>query len=151
MSTITPERQTADPPKLAYDAPVPDILNRAADHAERHTGGTRTLVADAIGAALGHTRPVDVDFYVIPSVIDGVEPTHPAFAAVMAWLAVESIQSVFRWSALQQPGQIADVLRDVAVRAAVTCVSCGAEWPNHTSDCEFIRPVRDELRTAVAV
>lgn len=34
------------------------------------------------------------------------------------------------------------------LRAAVTCVSCGAEWPNHYSTCEFIRPVRDELAVA---
>jgi hypothetical protein len=34
--------------------------------------------------------------------------------------------------------------------AAVTCVSCGAEWPGHYPDCEFIRPVRDELRTGAA-
>lgn len=132
--TITP----APAATLPAAAPPADILNRAADHAEAHTGGSRTLVADAIGAALGHTRPIDVDFYVIPAVIDGAEPPHPAFAAVMAWLAVTSIQSVFRWSSVREPGEIADMLREAAAQATVTCLSCGAPWgQSHRAGCEF--------------
>jgi hypothetical protein len=114
MDTLARDEQITDPPSLPHNAPTPDILDLAADHAQAHTGDTRTLVADSIGAALGHTRPIDVDFYVIPCVIDPDEPPHAAFAAVMAWLAVTSIQSVFVWSALQTPGQVAAVLRDVA-------------------------------------
>lgn len=136
MNAPTIDAQAAE--RLAYDAPVPDILARAAAHAEAHTGDTRTLVADAIGAALGHTRPIDVDFYVTPCVIDGEEEPHPAYRAVMAHLAVASIQSVWRWSALRTPGEIADVLRAAGARTEVTCLSCGAPWGQpHRAGCEF--------------
>ncbi len=41
------------------------------------------------------------------------------------------------------------VLNHNAAESAVTCVTCGAEWPNHYPTCPQIRPVRNEHAAAV--
>lgn len=122
---------------LASDAPVADILLAAAGHAEAHDGpDTRTLVADAIGVALGHLTPAEVDWHIIPAVIYGDdELPHLAFAVVMARLG-GSIQDVFMWSEPRQSAEIAEMLRDCA--SEVTCLSCGAPYGQpHRAGCGF--------------
>jgi hypothetical protein len=122
---------------LSHDAPIADILSSAAAYAAAFdSADTRTLVADAIGAALGHHTPGDVDFHVIPAIVGPHDwPPHAAFAAVMSRLG-SSIQDVFWWSSIHTAGQVAAMLRDAA--AAVTCVSCGAPWGQpHAPNCQF--------------
>jgi hypothetical protein len=103
---------------LTYNSPPADILLAAADIAAAHAGDTRTLVADAIGAALDYCTPGDVDHYVIPAVVDPDQLPHPAFAVVMARLH-GSIQDVFMWSCLHTAGQVAALMRDVAAAGQV--------------------------------
>lgn len=116
---------------LSLDAPIADILDRAADliaQNGRHVGAywefahriawqptMECCAAGAIGVAMGLRSHADVDWFVVPAVIDGGdEPPHPAFAALMRHLGFDAINDVFAWSDEHQPGEIARVMRECA-------------------------------------
>lgn len=122
---------------LAYDAPPADILTRAAEVIEANgrargsyfdrdyrvrgtqawTPDTPCCAAGALGLALGLDNEWDVENAVVPAVGNAMrdhEPPHPAMAALMAHLGVDSVNAVFTWSDEHEAGEIARVMRECA-------------------------------------
>lgn len=70
--------------------------------------------------------------------LDREPVTPPDFAAARA--RADRYRHTPRWWERLTPESVRFVRAvDAYDRAAVTCLSCGAEWPNHYADCEFIR------------
>ena len=135
MSIVTAHEPAAEP--LAHDAPIPDILDAAAAIIAangRHVGnywpaldsnirqpwtpGTPCSADAAIGLAIGLRRAWDVETHIVPAVTspDFDEPPHPALAALMAHLGVDSINAVFAWSDEHEADQIAAVMRECSAK-----------------------------------
>jgi hypothetical protein len=79
----------------------------------------------------------------------------PAIAALAWHLGFRSpgdaaLAGLWEWEDRTPGVFVASALQRCAadLRAVVTCLSCGAEWPNHYAHCEFVRSVRDELAVA---
>jgi hypothetical protein len=72
-------------------------------------------VTAAIGIAVGLTSSTDIDWEIVPAVIDGGDALpHPAFRALMAHLRVESMQQVWQWNDAHTAEYIAAELRACA-------------------------------------
>lgn len=76
-----------------------------------------------------------------------VEPVTPDFTAARA--RADRYRHTPRWWERLTPEAVRFVQAvDAYDRAAVTCLSCGAEWPSHYANCEFVRGVAGPAVTA---
>lgn len=134
MTSLTADAQSVAPPEpLPFDAPVPDILDRAADvierdglwqggdfwrdsHSRRWTPGEPCCTVGTIGVLLARTTAAAVACDFIPAVLGdpwGDDLPHPAISALMAYLHV-NLPELFRWSDTSEPAWVASVMRECA-------------------------------------